>query len=144
MKPLVNKIVFKIMVSKWFKIVRTCCFYGGCLLLLSGCVTLFKSTEEVPALTITSSVPYSEVYLNGKFVGYTPYSHFGDKVDVKKITVKKAGYKTATQKARKLDKLIYWNFFPSATFIYGYFIDLCNDNRFYYPKDTFHFVLEKK
>ena len=127
------------MVSKWLKKLSVCCICGCCMLFMSGCVTLFSSRGEVPALTITSSIPNAEVYLNGKFVGFTPYSHFGDKVDVKKITVKKVGYKTATQKARKLDKLIYWNFFPSATFIYGYFIDLFNEDRFYYQK--IHFIL---
>lgn len=117
---------------------------ASCLFLFTSCVTLFSPSREVPALTITSSVPNADVYLNGRYVGQTPYSHFGDKVDVKKIMVKKEGYKPAKQKARKLDKNIYWNFFPSCTFIWGYFVDLLNDDRYYYPNDSFHFVLEKE
>ena len=56
---------------------------ASCLFLFTSCVTLFCPPREVPALTITSSVPNADVYLNGRYVGQTPYSHFGDKVDVK-------------------------------------------------------------
>ena len=113
------------------------------LFLFSSCATLFSPSREVPALTITSSVPDAEVYLNGKYVGKTPYSHFGDKVNVKKIMVKKDGYKPAKQKARKLDKNVYLNFLPSITFIWGFFVDLYCESLYYYPKDVFHFILEK-
>ena len=117
---------------------------ASCLFLFTSCVTLFCPPREVPALTITSSVPNADVYLNGRYVGQTPYSHFGDKVEVKIIMVKKEGYKPAKQQARKLDKNIYWNFFPSYTFIWGYFVDFFNDDSYYYPNDSFHFVLEKE
>lgn len=86
---------------------------------------MFCIQKETPALTITSSVPNSEVYLNGVYVGQTPYSHFGDKVDVKKITVMKPGYKTQTQKARKLSGWAYVNFvpYPLYNWIWGYFLN---------------------
>ena len=37
-------------------------------ILCSSCGTLFCTKGEVPALTITSSVPNAEVYLNGRYV----------------------------------------------------------------------------
>ena len=98
--------------KKTIKRIKLATFILGGIFLFSSCGTLFCTQEEVPALTITSSIPNSDVYLNGRYVGQTPYSHFGDKVDVKKITVKKTGYKAQTQKARKLSGWAYVNFVP--------------------------------
>ena len=116
------------------------------VLLFSSCGTLFCVQKETPALTITSSVPDSEVYLNGVYVGRTPYSHFGDKVDVKKITVKKAGYKAQTQYPRKLSGWAYVNFIPYPFFnwIWGYFLDRSRSKCWKYKNDVFHFQLEKE
>lgn len=118
----------------------------GTTTLLSSCGTILCMKKEVPALTITSSVPNSDVYLNGKYVGQTPYSHFGDKVDVKKITVKKAGYKAQTQKARKLSGWAYVNFipYPLYNWIWGYFVDRKQSKCWRYKKDVFHFQLEEE
>ena len=114
--------------------------------MFSSCGTLLCTQKEVPALTITSSIPNSDVYLNGRYVGQTPYSHFGDKVDVKKITVKKAGYKAQTQKARKLSGWAYVNFvpYPLYNWIWGYFLDRSNSKCWRYKKDVFHFQLEEE
>ena len=80
-------------------------------ILFTSCGTIFCTKGDVPALTITSSVPDAEVYLNGKYAGQTPYSHFGETVNIKKITVKKNGYKSQSQKPRKLKGWAYpmWN-----------------------------------
>ena len=71
-------------VKKTIKRIKLATFILGGLFLFSSCGTLFCKQKEVPALTITSSIPNSDVYLNGRYVGQTPYSHFGEKVDVKK------------------------------------------------------------
>lgn len=115
-------------------------------ILFSSCGTVFCSQQPVPALTITSNVPDADVYLNGKYVGTTPYSHFGEKCDVKKITVKKSGYKDKTIKPRKLTKWAYANFIPYPMFnwIWGYFLDRSKSECWYYKRDTFYFVLEHK
>ena len=61
--------------SKFFIILLSISFS----LIINSCGTVFCTQNEVPALTITSNVPDAEVYLNGKYVGTTPYNHFGDK-----------------------------------------------------------------
>lgn len=135
-------LVFK----KVCKLIRSTALVLGASFLLSSCGTLFCSQKEVPALTITSSVPNSDVYLNGKYVGQTPYSHFGDKVDVKKITVKKDGYKSQSVKPRKLKGWAYVNFvpYPLYNWIWGYFLDRSKSKCWKYKNDVFHFELEEK
>lgn len=115
-------------------------------ILCSSCGTLFCTKGEVPALTITSSVPNAEVYLNGRYVGQTPYSHFGETVNVKKITVKKDGYKSQSQKPRKLKGWAYVNFvpWPMWNWIWGYFLDRSKSKCWKYKSDVFHFELEEK
>lgn len=118
----------------------------GNMFLLSSCCTLCYPFEmEPPALTITSSVPNADVYLNGKYVGKTPYSHFGDKVDVKEITVKKEGYKTQSRNPRKLKGIAYLNFipYPLVNWIWGYFYDRKQSKCWEYTDDVFHFYLVK-
>jgi len=133
-------------VKKTIKRIKLATFILGGLFLFSSCGTLFCTQKEVPALTITYSIPNSDVYLNGRYVGQTPYSHFGDKVDVKKITVKKAGYKAQTQKARKLSGWAYVNFvpYPLYNWIWGYFLDRSKSKCWRYKKDVFHFQLEEE
>lgn len=118
-----------------------------CLLIgftCNSCATLFSRSSEVPALTITSSVPNADVYINGKYVGTTPYSHFSDRYDVKKITVKKYGYKSQTQKPRKISNWTYCNWIPLYTFLWGFIVDLNTNHCYHYKSDTFHFELEKE
>lgn len=116
-----------------------------CSLKLSSCCTLFCAKSEVPAITVTSNPSNADVYLNGKYVGKTPYSHFGDKVDVKKITVKKDGYETQKLKPRKLNGWAYVNFFPYPVYnwIWGYFLDRSQSKCWKYKNDVFNFNLEK-
>ena len=116
-----------------------------CGLALSSCCTLFCPKTEAPALTITSSPSNANVYLNKKYVGKTPYNHFGDKVDVKKITVEKTGYESQTIKPRKLNGWAYVNFFPYPVynFIWGYFLDRSQSKCWKYKSDVFHFNLKK-
>lgn len=116
-----------------------------CSLTLSSCCTLFCAKSEVPAITVTSNPSNADVYLNGKYVGKTPYSHFGDKVDVKKITVKKDGYETQKLKPRKLNGWAYVNFFPYPVYnwIWGYFLDRTQSKCWKYKNDVFNFNLEK-
>ena len=112
-------------------------------IICSSCGTIFCVEKEVPALTITSSVPNAEVYLNGRYVGQTPYSHFGEKVNVKKIAVKKDGYESQSIKPRKLTGWAYINFLPTCTWIWGYFVDRSQSKCWKYKSDVFHFELEK-
>lgn len=115
-------------------------------LVLSSCGTVFCSQGEVPALTITSNIQNAEVYINGKYVGITPYSHFGEKCDVKKITIKKDGYKNQSVKPRKLKGWAYVNFvpWPMWNWIWGYFLDRSKSKCWKYKNDTFNFQMERK
>ena len=135
-----------VMKQIYCKKIKTCIAIFSLSILCSSCGTLFCSKGEVPALTITSSVPDAEVYLNGKYVGKTPYSHFGETVNVKKITVKKDGYKSQSQKPRKLKGWAYANFvpWPMWNWIWGYFLDRSKSKCWKYKSDVFHFELEEK
>jgi hypothetical protein len=114
-----------------------------CTLVLSSCCTLFCAKTEAPALTITSTPSNAYVYLNKKYVGKTPYNHFGDEVDVKKIAVKKPGYESQIIKPRKLNGWAYVNFFIPYNFILGYFLDRSQSKCWKYKNDVFHFNLKK-
>ena len=117
-------------------------------LTFSSCATIFCTKKDVPALTITSNVPDADVYINGKYVGKTPYSHFGDgkKCDAKKIMVKKEGYKSQTEKPRKLSGWAYVNFIPWPLYnwIWGYFLDRSKTKCWKYKQDVYYFELEEK
>ena len=121
------------------------CVLSMCLLMTS-CYTLFPGPEAKP-LSIESSVDDAQVFIKGKLVGYTPYTHWGERADVKKITVKKAGYKDMTLKTeRKNKKGIYWHFFPYPgwNWIWCYFLDRNNGTGVRYTKDYYFFDLEKE
>lgn len=124
-----------------FKLILVCI----CLLSLTSCATIMCTQAEVPALTINSTPSGAEVYLNGRFVGNTPYSHFGTEADVKKITVKKAGYESQSLKPRKLNGWAYVNFlpWPMYNFIWGYFVDRAQAKCWSYTQDVFYFNLKK-
>lgn len=119
-------------------------FTVATLLSFTSCATIFCDTETVPALTINSNVPNARVFLNGKYAGTTPYCHFGNTCNVKKITVKADGYKTKSIRPRKLDGLAYLNFVPSPFWIWGYFVDRHQSECWKYKHDTFDFYLERK
>lgn len=101
--------------------------------------------EDATPLTIESSVPDAKVYIKGKYVGQTPYSHFGTRANIKKIKVTKDGYKDLTLKTKRRTKpSIYLNFIPVYTFIWGYFVDRYNGNGRKYEKDEYYFYLKEK
>ena len=79
-------------------------------------------------------------------MGTTPYNHFGDKCDVKKITVRKEGFKDQSINPRKLSKWAYANFipYPLANWIWGYFLDRSKSKCWTYKSDTFDFQLERR
>lgn len=118
------------------------------VLQLSSCCTLgdfMGLSNKDNSLSIESSVPDAEVYINGAYVGKTPYQHKGAKANVKKITVKKYGYKDQTIKVKRKNKgSIYWNFVPGWTFIYGYFVDKGTGCGTKYKENYYHFNMEPK
>lgn len=118
------------------------------ILLFSSCCTLgdcMGLSNKDNSLSIESSVPDAEVYINGSYVGRTPYQHKGTSANVKRITVKKDGFKEQTMKVkRKAKGSIYWNFYPSFTFIYGYFVDRANGCGMEYTEHYYHFNMEPK
>ena len=70
----------------------------------------------------------------------------GEKVDVKKITVKKAGYVSQSIKPRKLSGWAYVNFipWPMYNFLWGYFLDRSQSKCWSYTNDVFNFHLQKQ
>lgn len=120
-----------------------------CTFSLSSCGTILCSYQgKPPALTITSNVPNANVYINGKYVGKTPYSYFGesDFCEVKKIEVRKEGYKSKSENPRKLSGWAYVNFvpYPMVNWIWGYFVDRKQAKCWKYKKEVFNFDLEEK
>ena len=130
-------------------------------LLLSSCCTLGYEVfydfvdEEATPLVVDANVPQSSVYLNGKYVGVTPYTYWGNKADIRKITVKNTGYVPLTQKTkRKFDSAFLWNFSPISIFyfvpllnpcwIWGSIVDLANKQVYEdYKQDFYYFELKK-
>lgn len=113
---------------------------------LTSCCTLYP-VPEAPPLTIESSVPRAEVYIKGKFVGHTPYTHWGERANVKKIKVKAHGYKSKTIKTKRKNRAgIYWNFlpYPGVNWIWGYFLDRSIGTGVRYTQDYYYFDLEKE
>ena len=115
-------------------------------LLMTSCYTVFPGPEAKP-LTIESSVVGAQVFIKGELVGHTPYTHWGKRANVKKITVKEPGYKDMTLKTKRKNKSgIYWNFFPYPLYnwIWGYFLDRSNGTGVRYTQDYYYFNLQKK
>ena len=74
---------------------------------------LQEKFSQYLAFEVISSVPDSEVYINGIYVGQTPYSHYGRKVNVKTIKAKKDGYKTQRQRAREFSPTAFFDYYTS-------------------------------
>lgn len=127
------------------KISLLLCFSFICLLMTS-CYTLFPG-PDAPPLTVESSVQGAQVFIKGELVGHTPYTHWGKRANVKKITVKEPGYKDMTIKTKRKNKSgIYWNFFPYPLYnwIWGYFLDRNNGTGVRYTQDYYYFKLQKE
>ena len=73
-------------------------------LFMTSCYTVFPGPEAKP-LTIESSVVGAQVFIKGELVGHTPYTHWGKRANVKKITVKEPGYEDMTLKQSFCDKM---------------------------------------
>lgn len=114
----------------------------------------FEDRVATP-LVVDANVPRSSVYLNGKYVGVTPYTYWGDKADIKKISVKSTGYMPLTQRTkRKFDPVFLWNFSPlcfyyivpffNPAWIWGSIVDLANKQVYKdYKQDFYYFELKK-
>lgn len=118
-------------------------FFVVTLFLSSCCTTsdMLGMNSADNHLFIDSKTPGSKVYLNGKLVGQTPYSYYGTKANIKKITVTN-NYATETQKTERKNKgSIYWNFvpWPLYNWIWGYFLDYGNGTGRKYKSNTFYF-----
>lgn len=92
-------------------------------------------------LFIDSKTPGSDVYLNGKLVGKTPYRYNGTKANIKKITVTNGSYSETQKTGRKNKGSIYWNFvpYPMYNWIWGYFLDRGNGTGRKYENNTYYF-----
>lgn len=117
---------------------------------LGSCCTISHSlgmNKAADPVTVTSNVDGADVYINGKFVGTTPYTHWETKANVRNIVVKANGYHTQKQKTQRSTKAgAYWNFLPYPLFnwIWGFFLDRSNGTGRKYKQDSYHFQLQRK
>lgn len=132
------------------------------LFLLSSCCTVrfngWKILEKETAvpLAVDANVDGALVYMNGKYMGKTPYTHWGEKAKIRKITVKKDGYVTLSQRTkRRLDPNIFCNLSPVMCYyilpyclnpgwIWGGLLDLATGAGYSnYKKDFYYFELKR-
>lgn len=133
-----------------------------CLFLLSSCCTVgfsgwdFIEKETATPLVVDANVDGASVYMNGKYVGKTPYTHWGEKAKIRKITVKKEGYIASSQRTkRRLNPYIFLNLSPAMCYyvipycinpgwIWGGFLDLATGAGYSnYKKDFYYFELTR-
>ena len=114
------------------------------VLSLSSCCTTshwLGLNKANNTLYIDSKTPGSDVYLNNKLVGKTPYTYYGKKANIKRITVTN-NYTSETQKTLRKNKgSIYWNFlpYPGWNWIWGYFLDKGTGTGRKYKTNTYYF-----
>ena len=107
-------------------------------LLLSGCATVFKGSDQV--LTITSDPDGATVRIDGKPVGVTPLSTKVKKNSADSIMIEKEGYRTETMPLdKKYDGIallsIFWDL-STTDFITG--------AAYEYQPSTYHFKMKKE
>jgi len=111
--------------------------FASTLLLLTGCATVFKGTDQV--LTITSDPDGAAVRIDGKPVGVTPLSTKVKKNSADSIMVEKDGFRTETMPLdKKFDGVtllsIFWDL-GTTDFVTG--------AAYEYQPSTYHFKMKK-
>jgi hypothetical protein len=111
--------------------------FASALLLMTGCASIFKGTDQV--LTITSDPDGATVRIDGKPVGVTPLSTKVKKNNADSIMIEKDGFRTETMPLdKKYDGIallnIFWDF-STTDFITG--------AAYEYQPSTYHFKMKK-
>ncbi len=111
--------------------------FASALLLLTGCATVFKGTDQV--LTITSDPDGATVRIDGKPVGVTPLSTKVKKNSADSIIVEKDGFRAETMPLdKKFDGVtllsIFWDL-GTTDFVTG--------AAYEYQPSTYHFKMKK-
>jgi hypothetical protein len=111
--------------------------FASTLLLLTGCATVFKGTDQV--LTITSDPDGATVRIDGKPVGVTPLSTKVKKNSADSIMIEKDGFRTETMPLdKKFDGVtllsIFWDL-GTTDFVTG--------AAYEYQPSTYHFKMKK-
>ncbi len=111
--------------------------FASTLLLLTGCATVFKGTDQV--LTITSDPDGATVRIDGKPVVVTPLSTKVKKNSADSIMVEKDGFRTETMPLdKKFDGVtllsIFWDL-GTTDFVTG--------AAYEYQPSTYHFKMKK-
>lgn len=111
--------------------------FASTLLLLTGCATIFKGTDQV--LTITSDPDGATVRIDGKPVGVTPLSTKVKKNSVDSIMIEKEGFRTETMPLdKKFDGItLLSTFWDLST------TDLVSGAAYEYQPSTYHFKMKK-
>lgn len=111
--------------------------FASTLLLLTGCATVFKGTDQV--LTITSDPDGATVRIDGKPVGVTPLSTKVKKNSADSIMIEKDGFRTETMPLdKKFDGVTLLSFFwdlGTTDFVTG--------AAYEYQPSTYHFKMKK-
>lgn len=108
------------------------------MLLLSGCATVFKGSDQV--LTITSDPDGATVRIDGKPVGVTPLSTKVKKNSADSIMIEKDGYRTETMPLdKKYDGIALLNIFWDLSTT-----DFITGAAYEYQPSTYHFKMKKE
>lgn len=106
--------------------------------LTTSCATVFTGTTQ--RMTINSEPQNAKLYLNGNFVGTTPYTGSFKKSKDYNITVKKEGYVPGTAVAsRSLNAVAILNLTSPISWI----IDIATGALWQFDQDGFTIPLEK-
>jgi PEGA domain len=106
-------------------------------LLLTGCATIFKGSDQV--LTFTSEPDGATVRIDGKPVGVTPLSTKVKKNSADSVLVEKEGYRTETMPLdKKYDGIALLNIFWDLSTT-----DLITGAAYEYQPSTYHFKMKK-
>lgn len=98
-----------------------------------------KQLYSVKINSATKGLPiYSTEDGRERLLGYTPCWIYSDKAKIKYITVKNGEIYQTLSLQRKDRASIYWNFFPSYTFIWGYFVDKGTSRSRVYSKKEYY------
>jgi hypothetical protein len=111
--------------------------FASALMLMTGCATVFKGTDQV--LTITSDPDGATVRIDGKPVGVTPLSTKVKKNSADSIMIEKDGFRTETMPLdKKFDGVtllsIFWDL-GTTDFVTG--------AAYEYQPSTYHFKMKK-